>query len=123
MTTFFDDLTREIQVSNNLDTTVALENSLVGVVSYAVGDREFPDDLRQKILDVIATRRIDRPETKDRNEKMVEWFNAIKQSKLVEDLHGCFHVVAEGRHETRFGILTDNPLDILKRRDAHDEAA
>lgn len=123
MTTYFDNLTREIRVSNNLDTTIALENDLAAKVSLVTGDREFPDDLREKIQGVIAVRRIERPETNDRNEREVEWFNTLKQSRLVEDLHACFHIVAEGRYVTRFGLLTDDPEDILKRRDARDARA
>ena len=43
---------------------------------------------------------------------------AMRGSQLIASLHSAFHEVASRRIDTRFGLLSDDPEGILKRRDA-----
>lgn len=96
-----------------------LEAEVIKTVSLATGDREFPDDLREKIQGVIAVRRVRR--WCGWNEDARDWALTIKSSHLFSDLHSAFHEVASRGIKTRFGLLFDNPEGIVRRRDAHDK--
>lgn len=87
-------------------------------VCLVTGDREFPDDLREKIMGLLATQAVyevvpDLPPTR----KALEYLKATHSSVLVESLHSVFHEVARRRIKTRFGILTDSPTHILLIRE------
>jgi len=128
MTAFFDDLRRHIselsKVAENDDAFlhgVAIHESVViSMVHLVTGDREFPDDLREKILGHIAALRVATypglPPTPGRNRTRIS-----RCSTLFEALHDDFHELARRRLDTRFGRLSDDPEGILSRRSAWDK--
>jgi hypothetical protein len=96
-----------------------IEADVVAMVSLVTGDREFPDEWRERIQGCIACQRLyinDIP-----NQQAIGYARTVRASSLLADLHSLFHRLASERIKMRFGLLTDSPLDILKRRDAHDK--
>lgn len=116
MTAYFDEAREEI--GNSLEQAIAVEARLIQDVNLVTGDREFPDDLREKIQTIIATCRIDGPS--GRNETIASIFRRTRHSMLLTELHNAFHYVAQRRIKTRFGTLSDSPRQILKGREMHD---
>lgn len=127
MTAYFDDLRREISElsrvheddDNFLLAAAAVEARVIETVRLVTGDREFPDDLREKIMGHVAVLAIDLapglPPTRGRERARV-----CRDSPLLEALHDDFHALARRRIVTRFGLMLDDPSGILRRRDAHD---
>jgi hypothetical protein len=124
MTTYFDDAVRDVTSRAGLPDPEFLANleeveaRVCADVSLCVGDREFPDTLREKILSIIAVWQV-RDDggvpTKGR-----QFALAARTSFLLGELHGAFHRVAAGRIKTRFGMLSDDPEGNLKTRACHD---
>lgn len=94
-----------------------IEERCVRDVTLVTGDREFPHDLREEIIGIIACNQAmvapGLPPTKGREMSLT-----LHSSVLVDKLHEAFHRVAEKKLTTRFGLLTDDPSDILKSRNA-----
>lgn len=101
----------------------SVEEPLVRAVLLNAGDREFPDDLRQRILTVVAMRGIFSPSGITPMEEARKFTLAMRYSRLVVDLHTIFHGLAARRLETRFGLWTDSPHGNIVSRDRHDAAA
>lgn len=128
MSSYFDGLSREIaEVFSRtrdqqviLDEVRAVEERLFQDVTRLTGDREFPDDLRQQALGILACRAIYQPEGVPVPQKAVEYLLCVGISPAVEGLHDLFHTVARRRHVTRFGALSDHPQFDVERRDEHD---
>lgn len=129
MTGYFD--TREQLISEvsrlNTDDTefikklTGIEESVVADVNLVTGDREFPEGWREKIQNVIASRRLyigDIP-----NEHVIWLAKASRQSPLIVELHHFFHLLAGEKVETRFGVLSDDPIGILRRRIVYDSSS
>jgi hypothetical protein len=96
-----------------------LEAAMIVDVTAITGDREFPDDLREAMLGDIAVWRVDAgalPETMGRRHARLH-----RNSELVARLHGRFHDLARRQVVTRFGLLTDDPLDSLMKRQQWDD--
>lgn len=118
-----------------------LEDRVLRIVDLTTGDRDFPDDLRQKIQGIIAMKSLRALDILNRvlNEpgtapgvrtggSMSEFLERAADPErdlrsfwyheLFEDLHSAFHKVAERRHEHRFGgWFSDNPDGFLRIRD------
>lgn len=67
MSSYFDNLSRAVyEAAQNesdesfLESVVQIEAGLYRDVTQLTGDREFPDDLRERILGVLATKGGDR---------------------------------------------------------------
>lgn len=139
MSSYFDDLNRELQTlfaefpgeftaqtpkagrfGAFLGAYRELEQRVVREVSLCTGDREFPENLRESIQGIVATRRVFMPETQEVHERNLEYLLSTKLSRLFDSLHSAFHIVASRRVETRFGLLSDDPSGTVKRRDAYD---
>ena len=119
MTKYFDDVLAEISGGrNSVDEITQIERNVVSDVVLVCGDREFPQDLREKIMGIIACEAI-QPllEYGLRDQKAVQYAEATKSSKLLPRLHEAFHELAERQITIRFGLLNDNPSDILNNRD------
>lgn len=97
----------------------ALENALVKECLLNSGDREFPEDLRQKIVGHVALFTLGY-EGMEPTKKGIDWLLSVRSSKLIELLHNDFHDVATRRIKTRFGILSDRPSSNLARSDEYD---
>lgn len=132
MTAYFDDLEREVhKVSEEtrgdddafLERIGVIEKTLSETASLNSGDREFPDDIRQRVMGAIACHATAGSfEDKDLMERPRAMALALRRSQLVGELHSIFHDLASRRVKTRFGFWTDDPGSNLKARDAHDEA-
>lgn len=124
MTAYFDDLraeVRELPQEGWLAALGAIEKRVAQEVMLVTGDREFPSDLREKILDTINMKAVyDLSEAVPATKKAVKYAEATRSSGLLEALHSLFHTVASRRVKTRFGFLSDSPRAILKARDSHD---
>jgi hypothetical protein len=130
MSSYFDDLSTKVtdlsKICSSVDTfaeaVLKLEDDVVHTVNLATGDREFPEDLREKIQNLIALFRLrDLSKPGELLPKAKEWLVTMKEDRLFTELHSAFHVVASRRHVTRFGILFDDPAGIVRRRDDFDE--
>jgi len=134
MSSYWDAVGRDVHEARSMNladesfrTVVAnIELAVIQTVSLAVGDREFPNDMRERILGSIAVNCLDHnwtsaklpPHEPDWNKDAVEWLQLVGYSRLLEDLHGHFHEVASLRVMTRFGVeFTDDPSTFLKARD------
>ncbi len=127
MTSYFDDLRREVVEASKtaedddefLSTIERIEARVISDINLVTGDREFPDDLRERIQSLIArgqTKVIEGlPPTHHRDENVL-----MRCSFLLEELHTAFHVVGGRRIQTRFGVLSDHPRAILAMRHDHD---
>jgi hypothetical protein len=119
MTKYFDDVSAEISGGrNSVDEITEIERRVVSHAVLVCGDREFPQDLREKIMSIIACEAI-HPliEHGFQCPKATQYAEVTKSSKLIEKLHEVFHEVAARQIVTRFGLLTDDPADILVTRD------
>lgn len=128
MSSWFDKWDREVKTIEEQDddaqfltSLAAIEAPRIKAIQLVVGDREFPPDLREKIMGCIAQWAIGglaegtKPTTKAR-----EWVLMMRSSEVSSRLHTLFHEVGNRRHQTRYGLLDDNPRSILLRRDEHD---
>jgi hypothetical protein len=125
MSRYFDALARRVNEgpTDPLDFLEHVRDIEAGVfvnVSRLVGDREFPNDLRERVLGVFATRAVHQPYPLPAPQEAEEEVRALRYSPCLEALHDAFHDVARRRVETRFGLLSDHPGHDLERRDAHD---
>lgn len=131
MTDYFDTAEREARdAARSSDdpalAIAAIEARVVRTILLCTGDREFPDDLRERILTCItATGLVDyagEPRSGiHRNEEAEGYAKATRSSDLLGNLHSLFHELARRRHQTRFGPWSDSPEGSLHRRDAHDQ--
>ena len=128
MTAYFDDLRQEMRDIPPCDPQEwvrqlgLIERRVVEEVQLVTGDREFPEDLRERILLVIATRAVyDLSPAVPARQEPVEYAATTKTSDLLETLHSLFHQLAARRVETRFGRLSDSPRAILNARNAYDQ--
>lgn len=128
MTAFFDDLAREVadltdryvDDASFLDALAQIEDDLRRVASLNSGDREFPDDLREKVQGVIAVNAVSGPLAPQFYVRQRMIAAAARCSPLVGALHSVFHEVARRRVQARFGRWSDDPAANLRLRDAHD---
>lgn len=136
MTDYFDTADREVReclVAPNpnglltddlyVSRVAEVEGRVVREVLLCTGDREFPDDLREKILNCIVKRGLVDFAGKLRdppNADAVDYATTVHSSDLLGSLHSLFHEVARRRIYTRFGPWSDSPSGNLYRRDDHD---
>lgn len=101
---------------------VALIDARLTADAFAVaGDREFPDDLRHRVLAVLATKSLHQPTGLPVPERARHEARLLRFSPAVEAMRAPFRDLARRGVVTRFGPLTGDPAEILRRRDAHDE--
>lgn len=126
MTAFFDDLRREVSDIKAEDReawltqVAAIEAPVIETVCRVTSDPEFPEDLREKILVVVATKAVADANTLPARQGAKDYAWVTKMSGLLEALHSLFHQVASRRIRTRFGLLSDSPRAILKAMETHD---
>lgn len=98
-----------------------IEHRMIEDVVLAVGDRQFPADLREKAMGLIARWHVGTFAELPPTEEAISYTTTMKWSELVDRMHSLFHEVASRRIQTRFGMLSDHPVDIVHRRDEHDK--
>lgn len=122
MTAYFDDVRKEVNaIDRGLDdlafaTELAkIEARIAKDVSLCTGDREFPDDLRERIQRAIAIYQVGRndglPPTQGQQESIM-----FRDSQMCERLHSLFHELASRRLRLRFGLVQDSPRGFLLSR-------
>jgi len=128
MSRYFDDLVDAVRIVNDSDDVTFLrrvtdmEEIAQKDVPLLTGDREFPEDLRERILTAISTKSLRlKHDGAGYFKPALDRVLALRKSALLDELHSMFHEVAERRIQTRFGPLTDNPRADLTARRAHDE--
>lgn len=118
MTAFFDALQRNS--GDTLETVIETERKLKKLASLVIGDREFPDYLRQECLTTIAQNEIKNETFDFINEKNHQMYLILSHSRLVVALHSFWHKVGSSNIVTRYGKLTDDPKATLMDRDRID---
>ncbi len=128
MSSYFDQLSLRVHDARKqhrddeqyLTEVAAIESELFADVSAATGDREFPDDLREKMMGVLAAKSVYQLPNLPPN----EWAREralFGSSRAIEDMHELFHDLARRRIATRFcPSLPDSPTYIVALRDDHD---
>ncbi len=125
MTSYFDNamtainsISKSLSAEEYLEEVGLVENLVIKDVLLNTGDKEFPDDLREKILNIIATQAVAPPSGLPPLRNACAYAVDCRTSGLISALHSAFHVLAGRRIETRFGRWTDSPLANLKSREA-----
>lgn len=130
MSSYFDAKTYAVSEASDKATSdedfvqqvAEIERRLIEDVTFTVGDREFPSDLREKAMSLIAQWHVGTHATLAPRDEAIQYLITCRISDLVERMHSLFHEVASRRIRTRFGFLSDHPKDIRDRRDDHDAA-
>lgn len=134
MSSYFDAIMREFRDISPLPEeeflarATEIETRVIREVSLTTGDREFPEDLREKIQTCIAMMVYDyEPYASDGrarerkiplNENSRDWLLTMRYSRMCERLHSLFHELASRRIQHRFGgLFFDSPTMFLKQRD------
>lgn len=128
MSSYFDAMSREVaqaaedaeQNAVFLTALIDIEERLFREVTAITGDREFPEDLREKMLGVLVMQAVYQPGRLSMPRKAVERALCCQSSRAVEDMHDLFHELARRRVETRFGRWNDSPTYNAALRDDHD---
>lgn len=129
MSSYFDAMAREILEADEsrpgneefLAAVIAVEERLWREVTRVTGDREFPNDLREKVLGEFARHAVYQPEGVPMPWKAREFVLSLRCSRVLEHVHELFHDVARRRITTRFGRLSDSPTQILALREEYDQ--
>lgn len=129
MSSYFDARTREVaeaaeqfeQDASFLARVQEIEEKVFGDVARITGDREFPSRMREQAMNLCALQSA-RVIGECRNPKAEARALATRSSAMIEALHSLFHEVARARIQTRFGLLSDDPIGDAERRDAEDTA-
>ncbi len=125
MSSYFDAKSREVAEAADLpngeflEKVYEIENELFDDVTWITGDREFPDDLRERARRIQVVKGVVGAGP-GCNQKAITRVLAYRSSRAIEDMHDLFHVVAGRRVSTRFGVLSDHPAFDAIRRDEHD---
>jgi len=130
MSSYFDEKSHRVACASSqfrsnhafIGVVADIEQDLIRDVVLVAGDREFPADLREKVMKTIAEWHVGKYAGLEPRQEAVRTAEIMRMSELVEHMHSLFHEVASRRIRTRFGLLSDHPPDILNRRDEHDAA-
>lgn len=130
MTSFFDDAEHavhciagdhpDIGFDDYLKCVADIEKPVIETVLLNTGDREFPDDMREKILSIIATQAVYQHADLPIPDAVRRRVLGQKLSPCLTALHSAFHELARLRVKTRWGHWSDSPRQNLVSRDSHD---
>jgi hypothetical protein len=127
MTSYFDKAEREashltfLDADSYLEAMAAVEEPVIHDVTLNTGDREFPDDLRERILGIIAVKAVRGPGGLPTTARTRDYVLSVRRSELLADLHSAFHALASRRVKCRWGFWSDSPSQNLLSRKCHDE--
>ncbi len=117
MSSYFDEAQREVR--EDFSSVAAVEARVKRDVELVAGDVDIPGGTREVLIGTIALLEYETsyqgPPTKGHEQS-----NIMRQSALIEALHSQFHSIASCQIQTRFGVLNDNPRNILTMREAYD---
>lgn len=132
MSSYFDDKSHRVSEASYhagkcgadfIRVVAEIEQEVIKDCTLVAGDREFPPDLRERIMSIIANWHVGKQGDLEPTQKALEFTECMRMSELIERMHSLFHEVASRNVRTRFGRLSDHPVDILERRDEHDNPA
>ena len=131
MTSYFDDADRAVYAASKdsindiefLQDLGVIELAVIRDVSLVTGDREFPEEHREKMQSIMSEWRTTTFGNVDALAKAVRHATATHSSRMIADLHEAFHRLAGERIKVRFGFLSDKPDGNLIQRAAHDAEA
>ena len=119
MTAYFDDRAREIrEAARHMSDTEFMQNvaeieaDLFADVTRVTGDVEFPADLRGKILGLFACQSVWQPGGVPVPKRATDHVRAKRASFVLEEVHAAFRELAARGVDTRFGRLSDSPIQI-----------
>ena len=110
---------RDVGEESDFDFLMVLtgaEEQLFHDVVAVIGDREFPDDLRQQMLGVFTTKSLYRPHGLVMPRKAYVQAMQRHHSLAVEEMHLLWRELASRKVETRFGVLDSNPTHLAYLR-------
>lgn len=111
MSSYFDDFEKRTGACKTYRTANLIEEEMVAQVVAVMEGRGIPDNLRERWADIRRRWFC--------SAAAAAFFNTCKLSRLVAETHRLFHdVAASGLRDTEFGLLTDNPTEMLRARDA-----
>lgn len=128
MSSYFDNLSSQVGYASEhfrdpekfREAVATIEQHLIDDITIITGDREFPEDLRQHALNLIANCHVGNAPHLPARQEAIDYLTAVRSSTLIESMHSLFHTLASRRIQTRFGLLDDSPISIRVRRDEHD---
>lgn len=102
MSSYFDALQREVREAADrheddaafLEAVSDIEGRMYADVTAITGDREFPDEMREKMLGVLATVAVYQPTDLPIPERARELVLRCRYSRAVEDMHELHHDLA-----------------------------
>ena len=127
MTSYFDEAERAVSrltfsdAESYVRAVADLEEPIIRDVTLNTGDREFPDDLRERILGIIAVKAMRAPGGLPPTQNARDYVLTVRRSELLADLHSAFHALASRRVKCRWGYWSDSPRQNLLSRKCHDE--
>lgn len=127
MTSYFDRAESEVSrltfsdAESYLRAVALVEENVLRDVLLNTGDREFPDDLRERILGIIAVKALKGPGNLPATQNARDYALSVRRSELLADLHSAFHALASRRVKCRWGYWSDSPSQNLVSRKCHDE--
>lgn len=124
MTIYFEEVRRRVLSINHehtepepwLGALARIEAQVIRDVRLVAADREVPFAVRRDIAAHIATHAVDGIGRTVQQQHAL----ASRTSSLAEALHVTFRALGKMRCMTRFGILSDCPVDIASRIRVHD---
>ena len=133
MSSYFDemsggvsDATRQFAtVEAFLEQVEQIEAEVIADVTLNTGDREFPDDLRERILGIIAIQRVESavPNAPTEGRRIA---TMMRYSPMIDELHSAYHELARRRIWVRHAHFCwlDSPRGNNNLRDsAYEEGA
>jgi hypothetical protein len=132
VTSYFNDLQDTVAHATNLDdasfvkVVADVEKELIVEVVEIAEDEEFPSALMTKMKVASKDLGVWLPNKKvdvdtDEYRERVERVLLYRKSLLIGVLHSMFHDLDRKKIKARFGMLTDDPHDMLARRKDYSE--
>ena len=121
MTAFWDKLERDARES--FEQAIEIERHAREITFLIMGDREFPDVFREKIWETTVKYGLETIAVENGkcqtvlNDKNVQWYQMMRTSRLLSELHSLWHNIGRNLTRTRFCVISDDPSDALRLRD------
>lgn len=98
-----------------LELLAGIEERVIRDVSLCTGDREFPEHHREQAMTLISLHRVGGP-VPAHSSRLDATLGRC--SPMLDTLHSFFHRLAGQKIRTAYGLLSDDPIDNVRRRDA-----
>ncbi len=132
VTAYFNALMDTVAHATDLDdasfvkVVEAAERDMMDDVVLIAEDEEFPSKLKSKMIQAsqdLGVWKTDNDVDTDDEKQQVRTERVLmhRTSLLIGVLHNLFHILDRKKIKTRFGMLTDDPHDMLSRRKDYNE--